>query len=298
VAPAVREQEIMGFILRNERFNSFRQNVNVVNQALADRLRQKPYFIDFRNILTSRTEPVYQADGVQFALFKRAALIGDEMGLGKTLQAIALAVAKKEVFGFEKVLVITPASLKEQWKREIDNKVTLPDGSPLPVILLANKADLPDSQFDKAQLDAFCKEHGFICWMETSAKANLNIEEAVKRMEENRNLIRDLNREFDLGSPQRQIELLGSIGKYLDHVVRKPIIRTLVRLARRPAHAAGFGTMQEFLERGLDAFEAMHGAGEFLATLREREVRAMERMFAGTPDPFEFNGKRRRAAAK
>jgi hypothetical protein len=46
--------------------------------------------------------------------------------------------------------------------------------------LLANKADLPDSQFDKAQLDAFCKEHGFICWMETSAKANLNIEEAVK----------------------------------------------------------------------------------------------------------------------
>jgi hypothetical protein len=97
---------------------------------------------------------------------------------------------------------------------------------------------------------------------------------------------------------ERQIELLGSIGDYLDKVVRKPIIRTLVRLARRPAHAAGFGTMQEFLERGLDAFEAMHGAGEFLATLREREVRAMERMFAGTPDPFEFNGKRRRAAAK
>jgi hypothetical protein len=58
--------------------------------------------------------------------------------------------------------------------------VTLPNGQPLPVILLANKADLPDSQFDKAQLDAFCKEHGFICWMETSAKANLNIEEAVK----------------------------------------------------------------------------------------------------------------------
>lgn len=58
--------------------------------------------------------------------------------------------------------------------------MTLPNGQPLPVILLANKADLPDSQFDKAQLDAFCKEHGFICWMETSAKANLNVEEAVK----------------------------------------------------------------------------------------------------------------------
>jgi hypothetical protein len=97
---------------------------------------------------------------------------------------------------------------------------------------------------------------------------------------------------------ERQIELLGSIGNYLDHVVRKPIIRALVRFARRPAHAAGFGTLQEFLERGLDAFEAMHGAGEFLATIRDRELRAMERVFAGTPDPFEFNGRRRPGAAQ
>ena len=87
----------------------------------------------------------------------------------------------------------------------------------------------------------------------------------------------------------RQIELLGEIGRYLDRVVRKPIIRTLVRFARGPAHAAGFGSMQEFLERGLDAFEAMHGADEFIAILRDRETRAMQRMFAGTPDPFEFD---------
>ena len=58
--------------------------------------------------------------------------------------------------------------------------MTLPNGSPLPVILLANKADLPNTVVDKDQLDAFCKEHGFICWMETSAKNNKNIEESVK----------------------------------------------------------------------------------------------------------------------
>ena len=92
---------------------------------------------------------------------------------------------------------------------------------------------------------------------------------------------------------ERQIELLGVIGEYLDRVVKKPIIRGLVHFARRPAHAAGFGAMQEFLERGLDAFEAMHGADEFLATLREREWRAMERMFEGVADPFEFGGPRR-----
>ena len=62
----------------------------------------------------------YQEEGVKFALYKKACLIGDEMGLGKTLQSIALAVMKKEIFGFERVLVITLASLKEQWKREIE----------------------------------------------------------------------------------------------------------------------------------------------------------------------------------
>ena len=72
------------------------------------------------------------------------------------------------------------------------------------------------------------------------------------------------------------------------------MIRTLVRLARRPAHAAGFGLLQEFLERGLDAFEAMHGAKEFLSTVRGREREAMERIFAGAKDPFEFDAGDRR----
>ena len=62
----------------------------------------------------------YQEEGVRFGLFKKAVLIGDEMGLGKTLQAISLAVMKKEVFGFNRVLVVTLASLKDQWKREIE----------------------------------------------------------------------------------------------------------------------------------------------------------------------------------
>ena len=77
----------------------------------------------------------YQLKGVEFGLYKSAALIGDEMGLGKTLQAIALGILKKEIFGFDKVLVITPASLKEQWKREIekftDEKAVVVEGSPI-----------------------------------------------------------------------------------------------------------------------------------------------------------------------
>lgn len=76
----------------------------------------------------------YQKEGVKFSLFKSAALIGDEMGLGKTLQAIALAILKQEIFDFKKILVVTPASLKEQWKREIERfseeKAVIVEGPP------------------------------------------------------------------------------------------------------------------------------------------------------------------------
>lgn len=62
----------------------------------------------------------YQKEGVEFATFRQGAIIADEMGLGKTIQAIGTAVMKKKIFGFQRTLVICPASLKEQWKREIE----------------------------------------------------------------------------------------------------------------------------------------------------------------------------------
>jgi superfamily II DNA or RNA helicase len=62
----------------------------------------------------------YQEEGVRFALFKKAAIIADEMGLGKTLQAITIALLKKELFGFQKILVVCPSSVKSQWLKEIE----------------------------------------------------------------------------------------------------------------------------------------------------------------------------------
>ncbi len=84
--------------------------------------------------LNTRLYP-YQKEGVKFGTMKTGVLIGDEMGLGKTLQAISMGILKKEIFGFSKILVITLASLKEQWKREIEKfsqeKATIVEGSPL-----------------------------------------------------------------------------------------------------------------------------------------------------------------------
>ncbi len=62
----------------------------------------------------------YQKEGIRFALFRKDAIIADEMGLGKTIQAIGAAILKKKIFGFDKTLVVCPASLKEQWKKEVE----------------------------------------------------------------------------------------------------------------------------------------------------------------------------------
>jgi ERCC4-related helicase len=76
----------------------------------------------------------YQKKGILFATLREAAVIADEMGLGKTAQAIGAAVFKKQLLGFKRTLVICPASLKQQWKQEIErftNETALiADGSP------------------------------------------------------------------------------------------------------------------------------------------------------------------------
>jgi len=63
LSPQVREQE-REFAIMGERFFAIRHNFLITYQALANRLKGKPYFINFQNILCSRTEPAYKPDGV------------------------------------------------------------------------------------------------------------------------------------------------------------------------------------------------------------------------------------------
>uniref|UniRef100_W5N062 Ras-related protein Rab n=2 Tax=Lepisosteus oculatus TaxID=7918 RepID=W5N062_LEPOC len=65
------------------------------------------------------------------------------------------------------------------WKRDVDSKVMLTDGSPVPCILLANKCDLSSWEVTHDSIEQFSKGHGFIGWVETSAKDNKNINEAM-----------------------------------------------------------------------------------------------------------------------
>lgn len=61
----------------------------------------------------------YQKEGALFAAQNGRSMIADEMGLGKTIQAIAASEILAQVAGIEKVLIVTPTSLKHQWKSEI-----------------------------------------------------------------------------------------------------------------------------------------------------------------------------------
>eukprot|EP00727_Mastigamoeba_balamuthi_P005815 m51a1_g1853 putative rab gtpase (218) ;mRNA; r:600625-602018 len=94
----------------------------------------------------------------------------------------------KEAVGAFVVFDVQRASTFEavaQWKADIDSKVTWgPENKPIPVVLLANKCDLAKEGFTKTpqEMDAYCEQHGFIGWFETSAKDNKGIDQAAKHL--------------------------------------------------------------------------------------------------------------------
>lgn len=72
----------------------------------------------------------HQKIGVKFLLTNKKCILADSMGLGKTSTATLAAIEG----GFKKVLIITMASLKSTWKREIslycdESEITVINGS-------------------------------------------------------------------------------------------------------------------------------------------------------------------------
>ena len=85
---------------------------------------------------------------------------------------------------------------------------------------------------------------------------------------------------------QRQIDLIDAVGRRLDALVAKPFVGSTLKLMRQPARMAGLADLQDFLERGFEAFRRMKGADDFLALLKRREETIMRNLISGSSDPF------------
>jgi superfamily II DNA or RNA helicase len=68
----------------------------------------------------------YQERGAIFAACRGRIVLADDMGLGKTVQALAATEMLRRRRGIQRVLVVAPASVKYQWKTEIEKFTDLP----------------------------------------------------------------------------------------------------------------------------------------------------------------------------
>lgn len=84
---------------------------------------------------------------------------------------------------------------------------------------------------------------------------------------------------------KRQLDMVLRVGADLDRLTRTPGLRFMLRMMRRPASAAGLGSLQNFLESGFDTFAGMSADGsralEFLHTIQNRESTWIERLSRG-----------------
>ncbi len=76
----------------------------------------------FKTAIRTELYP-YQREGALFAVKAGRCLLGDDMGLGKTIQALTAVELMAKLFKVQKVLIVSPTSLKYQWRSEIEKFV-------------------------------------------------------------------------------------------------------------------------------------------------------------------------------
>lgn len=81
---------------------------------------------------------------------------------------------------------------------------------------------------------------------------------------------------------EAQLRVVLAIGGDMIRLTRTAGLRTMLRMMRKPAAAAGLGSLQRFLESGFDTFASMsrgETAQRFLETIDQRESALIARLF-------------------
>jgi hypothetical protein len=94
-----------------------------------------------------------------------------------------------------------------------------------------------------------------------------------------------------MSARQWQLDTALEIGHTLGRLTRKPGLRMLLKLMRRPAELAGLGSLQRLLESGFDHFADMardpSAVNTFLGTIRTRETAWIHKLFDADPATCE-----------
>ena len=165
----------------------------------------------------------HQISGVAFLKEKKRAILADEMGLGKTKQAIHAAVEQP-------VLIVCPASLRLNWKREIED--VYPDHN---VVVLRTKSDGEEkARWYIVNYDILYK------WVEWAKNMNFPttildeahyIKSKSKRSEQALELVKDIPNVYLLtGTPilNRPIEMFNML-----KAIKHPLGKLRTTFARR-----------------------------------------------------------------
>lgn len=89
----------------------------------------------------------------------------------------------------------------------------------------------------------------------------------------------------------RQIDLIVEVGRQLERVRRVPFVHATLRVARGPALRLGWDELQDFLERGFDAWKSLREPETFLQRIGSRERAVLDRIYGrpgGAPDSNPF----------
>lgn len=110
---------------------TFAPKSGILTDFLVDDFKERE--IDFGKFNSNKSGRIlknYQEEGVKFLVSRKKCILADGMGLGKTSQSIVAALES----GYKHVLIISPASVKETWRKELsiyvpEDEITIVSGS-------------------------------------------------------------------------------------------------------------------------------------------------------------------------
>ena len=219
--------------------------------AKVKEIRRDPKNHPLRKRLLKTDLLPYQLDGIAFAVGIGRAVLADDMGLGKTIQGIGVAELLSQDAGVEKVLIICPASLKSQWRLEIERF------SDRTCQLVLGSAQERAEQYDNSQFFTICNYEQVLRDINSIERVPwdliiLDEGQRIKNWEtKTSQMIKSLKSPFALvlsGTPlENRLEDLFSIVEFIDDRRLGPAFRFLnkYRVADEKGKLLGYKNLDE-----------------------------------------------------